>query len=118
VLVHGFTGGTDGAYQPVSLKAFTDSVQHSKDYRDVWIDSVVNVAAYWLGQKAFTNAVLTQPANEMVVSWQLPAHFPAGKFLRVTVSGGTLEQNGQPLSWDAHGYYEVALDGGPLTLRP
>ena len=32
------------------------SVEHAKALGDVWIDSMVNVGAYWLGQKAVTNA--------------------------------------------------------------
>ncbi len=48
----------------------------------------------------------------------LPDHFPAGKRLRVRVDGGTLSQNGQTLAWDAHGYYEIALDAGSLMLGP
>jgi hypothetical protein len=48
----------------------------------------------------------------------LPEHFPPGKFLRVSVTGGTLKQKGAALPWDARGYYEVALDAGSLTLGP
>ena len=47
-----------------------------------------------------------------------PAHFPPGKYLRVTVSGGTLTQAGSTLAWDDHGFYEVSLDAGTLTLSP
>jgi hypothetical protein len=36
----------------------------------------------------------------------------------VKVDGGTLKQNGTPLTWDAHGYYEVALDPLSVTLSP
>jgi hypothetical protein len=43
---------------------------------------------------------------------------PPGKVLRVTVDGGKLSQNGTQLSWDSHGYYEVALDAGNLTWIP
>ena len=50
--------------------------------------------------------------------WTLPAHFPTGKFLRVKVAGGKLTQGSQALAWDGHGYYEVALDAGTLTLAP
>ena len=38
--------------------------------------------------------------------------------LRVTVDGGTLSQGGTPLVWDTHGYYEVALGKGSVTLSP
>lgn len=53
-------------------------------------------------------------------SWTstLPAHFPPGKVLRVTVDGGTLSLGGTSLAWDSHGYYEVALDAGILTWSP
>jgi hypothetical protein len=39
-------------------------------------------------------------------------------YLRVKVDGGTLYQNGKPLPWSEHGYYEVGLDAGSLTLSP
>jgi hypothetical protein len=51
-------------------------------------------------------------------TWKLPANFPPGKFLRVTVPGGTLKQNGATLPWDPHGYYEIALDAGSVTVSP
>ena len=41
-----------------------------------------------------------------------------GKYLRVTVTGGTPMQGGAAVDWDDHGYYEVALDTGSLTLAP
>ncbi|WP_437675787.1 polysaccharide deacetylase family protein [Sorangium sp. So ce131] len=118
VLVHGFTGGSDGAFQPVPLQAFLDHVQHAKDFGDVWIDSVVNVGAYWRGQKAVGAATSTQSGGDTTLTWQLPDHFPPGKYVRVTVTGGTLKQNGVPLAWDPHGYYEVALDPESVTLSP
>jgi hypothetical protein len=36
----------------------------------------------------------------------------------VLVDGGRLSQSWQPAGWDAHGYYEVALDTGELTWSP
>ena len=50
--------------------------------------------------------------------WTLPANFPPGRYLRVTVSGGTVKQNGVELPWDGHGYYEIALDAGQVTVSP
>ncbi|HVV53661.1 MAG TPA: polysaccharide deacetylase, partial [Polyangia bacterium] len=58
------------------------------------------------------------PAETRTWTLKLPPHFPPGKALRVQVGGGTLSQNGKPLPWDGHGYYEVALDAGSLTLSP
>jgi peptidoglycan/xylan/chitin deacetylase (PgdA/CDA1 family) len=118
VLVHGFTGGSDGAYQPVAIAEFTAGVEHTKSFGDVWIDSVVNVGAYWRGQKTFSSVTPAVSGDTTTWTWTLPAHFPPGKYLRVKVDGGTLTQAGQTLAWDAHGYYEVALDAGSLTLSP
>jgi peptidoglycan/xylan/chitin deacetylase (PgdA/CDA1 family) len=118
VLVHGFTGGADGAYQPVSITEFTSSVNHTQSFGDVWIDSMVNVAAYWRGQKLFSAATITPAGASTTWTWTLPAHFPPGHSLRVTMDGGTLTQGGAPLAWDAHGYYEISLDAGSLTLSP
>lgn len=116
--IHGFQGGNDGAYQPVPFEAFVSSVEHAKSFGDVWIDSIVNVGAYWLGQKAFSQAMTMTSGNDKTWTWTLPDHFPPGRYLRVKVGGGTLKQNGQPLSWDAHGYYELALDRESVTLSP
>jgi peptidoglycan/xylan/chitin deacetylase (PgdA/CDA1 family) len=118
VLVHGFTGGSDGAYKPVAIGEFTSSVAHTKSLTDMWIDSMVNVGAYWRGQKAFSSVTATTSGSDKVWTWTLPAHFPPKKYLRVKVDGGTLKQSGTALSWDSHGYYEVALDAGSLTLSP
>jgi peptidoglycan/xylan/chitin deacetylase (PgdA/CDA1 family) len=119
VLVHGFTGGTDGAYQPVAIGEFVSAVSYAKSLGDVWIDSVVNVGAYWRAQKMFSAITPTMSGNSTTWTWTLPAHFPPGKVLRVRVDGGTLTQpGGRTLTWDDHGYYEVALDAGSLTLSP
>src|SRR5204862_2150696 len=59
VLVHGFVGGTDGAYQAVSIDEFIAGVNHAKSFGDVWIDSMVNVGAYWRAQKVFAAIVPT-----------------------------------------------------------
>ena len=47
-------GGSDSAYQPVAIGEFTASVNHAKSLGDVWIDTVLNVAAYWRAQKMFS----------------------------------------------------------------
>src|SRR5262249_9078112 len=107
VLVHGFAGGSDGAFQPVSIAEFTASVNHAKALGDVWIDSMVNVGAYWRAQKILSAVAPTTAGSAKTWSWTLPAHFPPGKVLRVTVDGGTLTQpGGGTLAWDDHGYYE------------
>jgi peptidoglycan/xylan/chitin deacetylase (PgdA/CDA1 family) len=119
VLVHGFAGGTDSAYQPVSITEFTSSVSYTKSLGDVWIDTMLNVGAYWRAQKMLTAvSPTTSDVNGQTWTWTLPDHFPPGRSLRVTVGGGTLTQAGSALAWNDHGYYEIALDAGTLTLSP
>ncbi|HET9958384.1 MAG TPA: polysaccharide deacetylase family protein [Polyangiaceae bacterium] len=118
VLVHGFIGGTDGAYEAVNVTEFTTSVEHSKSLKDMWIDSLVNVGSYWLAQRVITAVTPTTSGSDKTWTWQMPEHFPPGKYLRVTTDGGTLKQGGVALPWDSHGYYEVALDAGAVTLSP
>lgn len=116
--VHGFTGGSDGAYMPVPIEQFVAGVQHAKELGDVWIDTMTNVGAYWLGQKAFSSATTSTAGSDKTWTWKLPAHFPPGHYLRVKVDGGTLKQGGSALTWDSHGYYEIALDALSVTLSP
>jgi peptidoglycan/xylan/chitin deacetylase (PgdA/CDA1 family) len=118
VLVHGFIGGTDGAYQAVALSEFVSSVNHAKSLGNMWIDSLVHVAAYWRAQKVVSALSPTTSGSDKTWTWTLPDHFPPGQYLRVTVAGGTLKQGGTALTWDDHGYYEVALDAGSVTLSP
>jgi peptidoglycan/xylan/chitin deacetylase (PgdA/CDA1 family) len=118
VLVHGFTGGTDAAYLPVPLAEFAASVEHAKSLGDVWIDTMINVGAYWRAQKMLSGVAPAAAGGVTTWTWKLPAHFPPGKYLRVRVDGGTLTQAGKPIAWDEHGYYEIALDAGALTLGP
>jgi peptidoglycan/xylan/chitin deacetylase (PgdA/CDA1 family) len=118
VLVHGFTGGSDGAYQPIDIDQFTSHVEYAKSLGGVWIDSVVNVAAYWRGQMAVAEAEPTIAGDTTSYTWTLPDHFPPGRCVRVTVDGGTLAQGGTLLPWHEQGYYEISLDAGSLTLAP
>ena len=118
VLLHGFNGGTDGAYQPVPLATFEAAVNYAKSFGDVWVDTVLEVGAYWRGQAAFAAATQTPDGGSTTYTWTLPDHFPPGKHLRVTADGGTLTQDGATLPWDEHGFYEIALDKLSVTLSP
>ena len=117
-LIHGFTGGSDRAFKPVPFKTFADDVKHTKALGDMWIDRVDMVGAYWVGQKVFSQSTPSTAGAEKTWKWTLPDHFPPGRVLRVTVPGGKLTQGGAELPWDGHGYYEVALDAGSVTLAP
>jgi len=118
VLVHGFKGGADGAFQPVAIGEFLSAVNYAKGFNDVWIGTMQDVAAYWRAQELFSTLTPSSSGSSKVWSWTLPAHFPPNKCLRVTVPGGTLTQGGQTLPWNPQGFYEVSLDAGPLTLTP
>jgi peptidoglycan/xylan/chitin deacetylase (PgdA/CDA1 family) len=117
VLVHGFTGGSDGAYQAVDLGEFVASVKHAQAFGDLWLDSMVDVAAYWRAQKMLSGVSPTRSGDATTWTWTLPPHFPPGRALRVKTTGGTLAQAGKPVEWDPHGYYEIALDAGSLTVN-
>jgi peptidoglycan/xylan/chitin deacetylase (PgdA/CDA1 family) len=108
--------GGDGGYAPVNVADVIASIDHAKSMGDIWIDSFVNIGAYWAGQKAVTNATSTKSGNNTLITWKLPDHFPPGKYVRVTVTGGTLTQSGSVLPWNDAGYYEVALDPGSITI--
>jgi peptidoglycan/xylan/chitin deacetylase (PgdA/CDA1 family) len=116
--LHGFTGGTDSAYQPFDIYQFTSSVNYAKSLGDMWLDSAMNIGAYWRGQKTLSSVSPQYSGNDIVYQWTLPDNFPPGKYLRITVDGGTPYQNGNPLAWDSHGYYEISLDAGSLILSP
>jgi hypothetical protein len=116
LLLHSLGG--DGGYNPVMTSEVVASINHAKSFGDVWLDSVVNVGAYWRAQKVLSTVTPTTSGMDRTWTWTLPAHFPPGKYLRVRVDGGTLKQGGTALGWDGHGYYEIALDAGSVTLSP
>jgi peptidoglycan/xylan/chitin deacetylase (PgdA/CDA1 family) len=121
-LIHTINPTTANWYNPVDIADVTGSMSHAKSLPDVWTDTVVSIGAYWRAQKLLSSTTpmitTTTSGTTQTWTWTLPAHFPAGKYLRVTVSGGTLAQAGRALPWNDHGYYEIALDAGSLTLSP
>ncbi len=117
LLLHSILPG-DNWYAGVELDVITGSIAHAQGYGDVWIDSLINVGAYWRGQQVVAAADVSVQGDTTTLTWTLPDHFPPDRYVRVTVDGGTLSQGGAALSWDGHGYYEVALDAGTLTIAP
>ena len=118
MLIHTINPTAANWYAPIDISVITGSIAHAQSLGDVWIDALVNVGAYWRGQKLLSAVTPTSSGGGQTWTWTLPDHFPSGRVLRVTVDGGTLSQNGTPVSWDGHGYYEVSLDAGSLTLSP
>ena len=118
-LVHGFSGGSDSAYQPVDIAQFTGAVKWAKDQGNIWIDTVENVSTYWIGGYKFSKLTPTTSGTDKTWTWKTSDFnnpFPPGHYLRVTTDGGILKQGSTTLQWDDHGYYEVSLDAGTLTL--
>jgi peptidoglycan/xylan/chitin deacetylase (PgdA/CDA1 family) len=116
--LHSISPTTANWYNPVAIGELTAAMTYGKSLGDIWTDTVVDIAAYWRAQKVFSAVAPSTSGDTTTWSWTLPDHFPPGKYLRVRVDGGTLSQGGIPLAWDDHGYYEVALDAGSLTLSP
>jgi peptidoglycan/xylan/chitin deacetylase (PgdA/CDA1 family) len=118
ILVHTINPTDQNWYNPVDVGEVTTAMGHGKSAGDIWNDSVVHVGAYWLGQKLLQAATPATSGASQTWSWTLPPHFPPGRYLRVTITGGTLTQGAEPLPWNDRGYYEIALDAGSLTLSP
>lgn len=118
LLIHTISPTSANWYNPVKISEITESISATKELRAVWQDSVVNVGAYWMGQKSFTTGSTKTEATGESRTWTLPKNFPSGKCLRVNVDGGVLRQSGKAVAWNDHGYYEVSLDVGSLTLSP
>ena len=117
ILVHTITPTDQVWYNPVAITDVTGAMSHGQSLPDVWNDSVVHIAAYWRAQKMFAALTPAIAGGASTWTWTLPASFPPGQFLRVTATGGNADARGSTtLAWDAHGFYEVSLDAGTLTL--
>jgi len=115
-LIHTITPTSNVWFNPVAVTDVTGAMTHAKTVGDTWVDSVVNVAAYWRGLKVLATANRSTSGTSTTWSWTLPAHFPSGKFLRVTVPSGTLSQKGVAIVKNSKGFFSVSLDAGSLTL--
>jgi len=111
LMFHSLGPTPDGWYATVDISAVTGSLAHAKAMGDVWVDTMANVGAYWMGEKLIEG-------RGPLWTWKLPNHFPKGKFLRVTVDGGALRQGNMVLPMKTGGHYEVALDAGSLSWSP
>ncbi|MFW6382409.1 MAG: polysaccharide deacetylase family protein [Haloferacaceae archaeon] len=115
---HTIAPAAEEGYGPVDVDEITATIEYATGASDVWVDTVTNIGSYWRAQRFFEALTPAEEGDEVVWEWEPPDAFPEGQRLRVAVDGGTLEQGGEPLPWDEHGYYEISLDGGELTLAP
>jgi peptidoglycan/xylan/chitin deacetylase (PgdA/CDA1 family) len=110
VLVHGFDLSDTTTWQPVTIEAVTTTMSHAVN-NGMWTENVMNVGAYWVGQSLIPETAATD------ATWTLPANFPPNMCVRITTTGGTVMQNGQEVPWDDHGYYQISLDLGSVTIQ-
>ena len=115
-LIHTITPTSSIWFNPVAITDVTSAMTHAKTAGDTWVDSVVNVAAYWRGLKILAAVKPTTSGTTTTWVWTLPPHFPSGKFVRVTVPQGTLSQHGTPITKNSHGFFSISLDAGSLAL--
>ena len=115
-LIHTITPTPNIWFNPVNIADVTGAMNHAKLLGNVWVDTVANIGAYWRGQKILASTTPVVAARTTTWNWQLPAHFPAGKTLRVMIASGILSQNGVPLVKSTQGFYTVSLDARSLTL--
>lgn len=108
-VIHGFDS-QGGTYQPVPIGNVTTSMSNAVK-NGYWAETMTNVGAYWQGQKLISASATTS------ATWTLPAHFPANMCVRITTTGGTVTQKGQEVPWDDHGYYQISLDAGSVTIQ-
>jgi hypothetical protein len=108
-VIHGFDS-QNGTYQPVPIASVTGAMTNAVT-NGYWTEGMTNVGAYWQGQKLISASATTS------ATWTLPAHFPPNMCVRITTTGGTVKQKGQEVPWDSHGYYQISLDAGSVTIE-
>jgi len=108
-VIHGFDS-QNGTYQPVPIGNVTTTMSNAVK-NGLWAETITNVGAYWQGQKLISASATTS------ATWTLPAHFPTNMCLRITTTGGTVMQGGKSVPWDDHGYYQISLDAGSVTIQ-
>ncbi|HEU4582975.1 MAG TPA: polysaccharide deacetylase family protein [Polyangiaceae bacterium] len=108
-VIHGFDN-RNGTFQPIPIANVTGAISTAVS-RGFWVEGMTNIGAYWQGQKLISAAATTS------ATWTKPARFPANMCLRITTTGGTVTQRGQVIPWDDHGYYQIGLDAGEVTIQ-
>ena len=109
-VIHGFDLNDSTTYQPVSISHVTGAITTAVS-GGYWVEGITNVGAYWAGQKLIPASATT------TATWTKPAKFPSNMCLRITTTGGTVTQKGQTVPWNDHGYYEIGLDAGEVTIQ-
>lgn len=116
--IHGFSDppGDGSAYQPFLLASLTDAVKTEQAKKDLWIDTMQAVGAYWRAGRTFAKATATTSGTDKTWTWTVPKNNPPNTCLRVKSDGGVVKQRGAVIPWNDHGYYEISFDAGEVTL--
>jgi len=115
-LFHSLLPG-DNWYAGVPLDDLLASIEFEKQKSEVWMDTMARIAAYWQAQILFENLEPQGNADHLTWNWQLPDNFPPRTYLRLSLGGGKLYQDGQELPWNPKGFYEISMDAKNLEWR-
>lgn len=75
VCIHGFTNKGNGGYEPVEFGGWKTGVEYAKT-KNIWIATMVDVAAYIIGGKAVSSASPTAEGGGQKWTWTLQNNFP------------------------------------------
>ena len=75
-LFHSLLPDSQNWYAGVDMTSVSGSIDHAKAATDVWIDTLVNVGAYWLGERTIEHASESSAGGQTTWTWTLPRTFP------------------------------------------
>ncbi len=108
----------DNWYAGVSLESILISLSHAQHGQKTWLDTVEAIGSYWFAARIFREITPVAHNGGLRWEWELPATFNSGHYLRASIAGGKLFQNGEILPQHKAGFYEIALDTGSLEWQP
>ena len=107
----------DNWYAGVPLEDVLGSLDHARRGQKMWLDTVLSIASYWYAARLVRSLEPVDNADGQSWTWPLPAAFPGGRYLRVSIPQGSLWQGGRELAKHEAGFYEIALDEGTLLWK-
>jgi peptidoglycan/xylan/chitin deacetylase (PgdA/CDA1 family) len=113
IQIHGI-GKSQTDWEPMPTHVFTALLDYVKAKQDegLWVASFGDVVAYWQAQKIFEVNALKDS-----IQWSIPKNFPLGVVLLVKAPENVkLYQNGNRLSPNHRGVYQISFDAGQLEL--
>jgi hypothetical protein len=115
-MIHGLEG-TPWGYQPITRKVFTQILDEAQK-RNLWIDTLLNVGAYFRAQKILEKASVETHPGEARYNWKVPGTFPLETLLRIQVEPPWVPyQKGKELVKGTDEKYLLEFNLGEMTLR-